>query len=663
MQVEEPGTTGRKSRMRDHTIDLLQRRSEYPTAVSSTDDTPPLTLGDLLVEEGAITPEQLKTARARQKVARPPKRLKQVLIEDRMTSEQRIREIVKERASSYRIGDLLVILDLITAEQLAECVAAQEARPNVRIGQIVLEKQFANEREILTALSYQFGTPYIEPNIKLVDPDLMRRMSVAYLKRIEAVPVCSDGKVATIVTPDPLRAELAAELRTLLRQPVELALGPRAAILSTLDEFDQLNRTGQRRAQVGDSGPGPGNESNAVAIVEHILKQAIEQGASDVHIEPMANRIRVRFRIDGELVHKTDLPQALAPQLSSRIKVLCKADLAERRRHQDGRIVFQMGDQTIDMRVSIYVTIHGENIVIRILNKSAGILPMERLGMLPGILQRYKEAVLDVPTGVVLFTGPTGSGKTTSLYSSINYCNETGVKIITVEDPVEYVMDGVIQCSIDAAAGRDFPNTLREVVRQDPDVIVVGEIRDRATAAIAIEAALTGHKVFATFHTEDSIGSLVRLIDMNIEAFLICSTVVSAVAQRLSRRICERCRIATTPSAYELRLLLISEKEAANHTFYKGAGCDACHGSGYKGRVGLYEMLLLDGPIRDMVLSKRAAYEIKHHASESAGLCTLQEDGIAKALLGLTTLEEVVWHAPRGTEQRSLDALLKMAHE
>jgi type IV pilus assembly protein PilB len=236
------------------------------------------------------------------------------------------------------------------------------------------------------------------------------------------------------------------------------------------------------------------------------------------------------------------------------------------------------------------------------------------------------------------------------------------VKIITVEDPVEYVMDGVIQCSIDNACGRDFPNTLREVVRQDPDVIVVGEIRDRATAAIAIEAALTGHKVFATFHTEDSIGSLVRLIDMKIEAFLICSTVVSAIAQRLARRICERCRTPVTPSAYELRLLLISEAEAGNHTFYKGAGCDACHGSGYKGRVGLYEMLLLDGPIRDMVLSKRASYEIKHHASESAGFCTLQEDGISKALLGLTSLEEVVWHTPRGTEQKTLDVLAKLAH-
>jgi len=399
-----------------------------------------------------------------------------------------------------------------------------------------------------------------------------------------------------------------------------------------------------------------------VAIVEHLLKQAIEQHASDVHIEPMANRIRIRFRIDGELVHQTDLPQALGPQIASRIKVLCKADLAERRRHQDGRMNFAVGEVNADMRVSVYVTIHGENIVIRILHKANGLLPIEKLGMLPALLQKYKESVLDVPTGVVLFTGPTGSGKTTSLYSSIHYCNEAGVKIITVEDPVEYVVDGVIQCSIDAAAGRDFPTTLREVVRQDPDVIVVGEIRDRETASIAIEAALTGHKVFATFHTEDSIGSLVRLIDMNIEAFLICSTVVSAVAQRLARRICSSCRVETPVTAYEMRLLGLTADEVARHKFYRGAGCDACAGTGFKGRVGLYEMLFLDGTIRDMVLTKRPAYEIRRHALKALGLCTLQEDGIAKALLGLTTLEEVIWHVPRSTEQRPLDEISRIAH-
>lgn len=643
--------------MSEPVVNLLEppsTSSQFGSAATLSVD-----LGSLLVQTGVITERQLQTALERQRTATPPRRLSHVLIEDRMTSEQRIRDVVKQHASTYRIGDLLVLLDLVTPSQLAECLEAQATRPGVRIGQIVLEKQFVLERELLTALSYQFGVPYIEPDIRLADADVMRRISAPYLRRLEAVPVCTDGKVVTMVTGDPTRKELVAELRSLLRVPVELALGPRTAILRTIDEFEQLHRTPR------PTRPGavePHGDGNAVTIVDHLLRQAIDQGASDVHIEPMANRIRVRYRIDGELVHRTDLPQSLAPQISSRIKVLCKADLAERRRHQDGRIVYAVGDVTVDMRVSIYVTIHGENIVVRILNKAAGLLPMEKLGMLPSLLQRYKEAVLDVPTGVVLFTGPTGSGKTTSLYSSINYCNEAGVKIITVEDPVEYVMDGIVQCSVDPAAGRDFNNTLREVVRQDPDVIVVGEIRDRTTAAIAIEAALTGHKVFATFHTEDSIGSLVRLIDMNIEAFLICSTVVSAVAQRLARRICPRCKVVTSPSAYERRLLLLSDDEVARHTFYRGTGCPSCNNTGYRGRVGLYEMLLLDGSIRDLVLTKRPAHEIRHHALETLGLATLQEDGIAKALLGLTTLEEVVWHAPRSTEQRSLDLIAQLAY-
>jgi type IV pilus assembly protein PilB len=618
---------------------------------------PPADLGALLVDEGIISARQLATALA---LVNTGRKLGRVLVEERITSEQRIHETIKKHAAQFRVGELLILLDLLTPAQLDECLAAQRTRPGMRIGEVAIELGLVSERPLLRALSYQFGFPYIEPDLKLVDLELMRRLPAAYLRRLEIVPMHFNGKSVTVVTPDPTRADVVRELRATLRMPVERAIGPRSAILKTITEFEQQHRAA-RPARPGEAVSKP--EENVVAIVDHLLKQGVEDRASDIHIEPMLNRVRVRFRIDGELVHKTDLPQALAPQIASRVKVLCKADLAERRRHQDGRIVYTEGGVDVDMRVSIYVTVHGENIVIRILNKTAGILPMEKLGMLPPLLQKYKEAVLDVVTGVVLFTGPTGSGKTTSLYSSISYCNETGVKIITVEDPVEFMLDGLIQCSIDEGAGRDFPNTLREVVRQDPDIIVVGEIRDRSTAAIAIEAALTGHKVFATFHTEDSIGSLIRLVDMNIEAFLICSTVVSAVAQRLARRICTHCKTTTTPSAYEVRLLGLDPEEVAEHTFYRGHGCDACDGTGYRGRVGIYEMLILDGPIREMVLARRPAQEIRHHALHQLGLFTLQEDGIAKALLGDTTLEEVLNQVPRSGEQRTLREIAVMARQ
>jgi type IV pilus assembly protein PilB len=397
-------------------------------------------LGELLVDEGIISWRQLETALAHLRGGASGRKLSRILIEERMTSEQRIHETVRKHAAGYRIGELLVILDLLTPEQLAECLAVQRSRPHARIGEIALEKQFVGERPLLRTLSYQFGKPYIEPDLRLVDLELMRRLSVPYLRRLEAVPVHSDGKVVTVVTPDPTRSDVARDIRASLRLPVELAIGPRAAILKTISDFEQQHRTGK----AGRPGEPRGDE-NVVAILDHLIKEAIAERASDVHIEPMQNRVRIRYRIDGELVHKTDLPSGVAAQLASRVKVLCKADLAERRRHQDGRIVYSDGTVDVDMRVSIYVTVHGENIVIRILNKTAGVLPMEKLGMLPVLLQKYKEAVLDVTTGVVLFTGPTGSGKTTSLYSSVKYCNETGVKIITVEDPFEYLMDGVVQ--------------------------------------------------------------------------------------------------------------------------------------------------------------------------------------------------------------------------
>lgn len=614
-----------------------------------------LTLGELLVADGVISQRQLDMAQERQGQITPPRRLGEVLIDERLTSAQRIQETVKAHQSEYPFGGLLVLLELLTPEQLEECLAFQKQNPGTRVGEIALRKEFVAERQLLLAVSYHFDRNYIEPDFSVIDQSLLRRVTVPFLKSREAIPVFSDGKTATVVTPDPSRSDLAKEFSTVLRMPVELAVGPRDAILQAISDFEHLYRP--------TVVAGEGGEDNVIAVVDYLFTRAIRDKASDIHIEPMANRVRVRFRIDGELVHRTDFPAYLGAKLASRIKVLCNADLAERRRHQGGRIVFKTGDDTVDMRVSIFVTVHGENIVIRILNKNTGVLPIEKLGMLPGLLQRYKDSVLEVPTGVVLFTGPTGSGKTTSLYSSINYSNKPGVKIITAEDPVEYLVDGLVQCSIDVSAGRDFEKTLREIVRQDPNIIVVGEIRDRQTANIAIEAALTGHKVFATFHTEDSIGSLIRLLDMDIETFLISSTVVCVVAQRLARRICPDCKTVVTPSAYEMRVLDLNPDDVARHTFFKGAGCHRCNKTGYRGRVGLYELLMINGSIREMVLDKRSAHEIRHHALRAVNLYGLQEDGIAKALLGFTTLEQVIRHAPRVSEQRTLDEILAFAQQ
>lgn len=624
--------------------------SDQPAAPAGRRKLP--TLGELLVNDGVITPRQLETALERQRSGQVHRKLGQILIDERFTSEQRIHETVKQHGHEYPFGGLLVLLDLLTPEQLDECLAYQKSHHGKRIGEIALIKEFVAERQLLLALSYHFDKSYIEPDFTLIDVSLLKRVSVPYLKTREAIPVFTDGQIATVVTPDPTRTDLVKDFSQTLKMQVELAVGPRDAILQAITDFEHFHRPNR--------GGMPGDD-NVVAIVDYLLTRAVRDRASDIHIEPMHNRVRVRYRIDGELVHRTDVPLYLAPKIASRIKVMCNADLAERRKHQGGRILYKCGDESIDMRVSIYVTVHGENIVIRILHKATGVLPIEKLGMLPALLQRYKDSVLEVPTGVVLFTGPTGSGKTTSLYSSINYSNKPGVKIITAEDPVEYMVDGLVQCSIDPAAGRDFEKTLREIVRQDPNVIVVGEIRDRVTAGIAIEAALTGHKVFATFHTEDSIGSLIRLLDMDIETFLISSTVVCVVAQRLARRICPDCKTVAEPTSYEIRTLDLDPEEVKRHVFYKGAGCHKCNKTGYRGRVGLYELLMINGSIREMVLEKKSAHEIRHHALQAVNLYGLQEDGIAKALLGWTTLEQVIRHAPRIAEQRSLDDIFEFA--
>ena len=604
------------------------------------------------MNDGVITQRQLDVALERQRSGQVHRKIGQILIDERFTSEQRIHETVKAHGHEYPFGGLLVLLDLLTPEQLDECLAYQKSHHGKRIGEIALIKEFVAERQLLLALSYHFDKSYIEPDFTLIDVSLLRKVSVPYLKTREAIPVFTDGQVATVVTPDPTRTDLVKDFSQTLKMQVELAVGPRDAILQAITDFEHFHRPNR--------GGMPGDD-NVVAIVDYLLTRAVRDRASDIHIEPMHNRVRVRYRIDGELVHRTDVPLYLAPKIASRIKVMCNADLAERRKHQGGRILYKMGDESIDMRVSIYVTVHGENIVIRILHKATGVLPIEKLGMLPALLQRYKDSVLEVPTGVVLFTGPTGSGKTTSLYSSINYSNKPGVKIITAEDPVEYLVDGLVQCSIDPAAGRDFEKTLREIVRQDPNVIVVGEIRDRVTAGIAIEAALTGHKVFATFHTEDSIGSLIRLLDMDIETFLISSTVVCVVAQRLARRICPDCKTVYDPTSYEIRTLDLDPEDVKRHVFFKGAGCHKCNKTGYRGRVGLYELLMINGSIREMVLEKKSAHEIRHHALQAVNLYGLQEDGIAKALLGWTTLEQVIRHAPRIAEQRSLDDIFEFA--
>lgn len=339
------------------------------------------------------------------------------------------------------------------------------------------------------------------------------------------------------------------------------------------------------------------------------------------------------------------------------------ADIAERRRHQDGRIFFEEQGVQMDLRVSIYATIHGEKVVMRLLGAQSELLAINELGMAPRILQRFKEEGLEAPSGVVIITGPTGSGKTSTLYSAVNHLNSPTCSIITAEDPVEYVIDGIAQCSINPKINVTFEETLKHIVRQDPDIIVIGEIRDKFSAEMAIEAALTGHQVLTTFHTEDSTGALIRLLDMEIEAFLIASTVVSVLAQRLVRKVCPACKEDHLLTPDELRRLGYSPKDAAGLTFQKGRGCRKCNFMGYKGRIAIHELLVPNELVKDAVIARKTSYEIRKVSAETTGLVTLLEDGIFKASRGLTTFNEIIRQLPRLDRPRPIAALKRILGE
>jgi type IV pilus assembly protein PilB len=385
----------------------------------------------------------------------------------------------------------------------------------------------------------------------------------------------------------------------------------------------------------------PADHDNVIRVLNYLLTTAVSAGASDIHIEPLENRLRVRYRIDGILQHKTDLPLDLAPPLSSRIKVLCGLDIAERRRHQDGRIEIRVRGEEVDLRVSTYVSAYGETVVIRILHRHTSLVDLDQLGFSPAHRAGFQR-ILDYPSGIILITGPTGSGKTTTMYASLHYLNRLDRKIITVEDPIEYQIDGITQGRLDPKLGLTYSDFIKAMMRQDPDVLMIGEVRDKTSAEAVIQAALTGHKVFSTFHTEDTIGALLRLMDMDIETFLISSTVVCVVSQRLVRLLCVHCRKLYYPDSDLLRAFHIDPGSAAKYPFYQGRGCKHCQGSGYKGRTGIHEILVLNDPIRDAILARRPSSQIRLLARDRAHLISLREDGFYKAVQGLTALDEVL---------------------
>ncbi len=632
----------------------LVRRNDSRNDNPSGHQEPGARIARFLIEEGMLTEEQVDYARRVRSKLATPRSLTQVLQDLSFITPAQLREILTGKHLSMKIGELLVELGAITRDQLEKALSIQRAsKEKRRLGDILIDTHLIDERAFYESLSCQLGIPHIDPKIPELNRELLSKVSPQCVANHRFVPLNEmDGKVM-VAFADPLNAKDLETARLIFGPNIAPAICTQAAVSEVAHYLERRQACGLQPTV---------DDRTAIGVVESLIQDALRHAASDIHIEPMSGKLRVRFRVDGVMVPFNDYCLDLAPSITNRLKILAKADIAEKRRHQGGRILFENPDsgETIDMRVSFYVTIWGEKIVLRLLNHKGLFLRLNETGMQPKMLERFCYDALDIPTGVILITGPTGSGKTTTLYSCLNYLDRPDTNIVTVEDPVEYVLDGIAQCSVDPKINLTFEESLKHIVRQDPDVIVVGEVRDQFSAETCIQASLTGHKVLTTFHTEDSIGGLIRLLNMNIEAFLISSTVVCVVAQRLLRRVCAKCGEPYQPTPAELHRLGYSANETRGASFRRGRGCTACHHTGYSGRVGVFELLVLNEMVKDAILGKKTSYEIRRISVETSGLVTLLEDGIMKAYRGETSIQEVLRHLPRVSKPRSPQELSRL---
>jgi type IV pilus assembly protein PilB len=611
-------------------------------------------IASLLVRTGNIKADQLRYAQRIRSKLQTPKTLIAVLQELHFVKPDEVREALRSNILEIPLGALLVELGYLRETDLEMALSLQKEKPNTKLGRILMDNHLLSEEDLIEALSFQLGFENMEPMLAVPDLEALKLAPIAWFRSRDCVPLGKRDGAALIAFADPLDRTVVAAARRMFGN--NLVVG-----IAHLEEIQQaLNRLEAAKA----GRPAVQNtESLVVQTVNEMLIEAIRTDSSDIHLEPMKDRLRIRFRKDGVLVINRELPLDVAPPLISRIKIMSSTDIAEKRRHQDGRIAFEYEGSPLDIRVSTYATIFGEKIVMRLLNNRKQLREIRDLGMSPEVVRRYLEDALDAPSGVVIITGPTGSGKTTTLYASVHYLNNPQTSIITAEDPVEYVIEGVGQCSINTKINVTFEDTLKHMMRQDPDVLVIGEIRDLFSAETAIQAALTGHKVLTTFHTEDSIGGLLRLLNMNIEAFLISSTVVSVVAQRLLRRMCPHCAEDNPLTSQQLRQLGYEARDAAALTFKKGRGCARCHHSGYIGRIPVFELLVLNEVVKDAIIARKTSYEIRRLSIDSTGLVTLLEDAIFKATKGLTTCDEIIRHVPRLSKPRHIGVLRKLLGE
>jgi len=611
-----------------------------------------LMLGQILVQEGLLTEKQLQRALAEQTRQAHYLPLGEMCIHLKLIGKAELQKVLRKHRSHIFIGDLLVNLGLLNQEDLLQILEFQQI-DGKRLGRLLIEHGMITETNLLNALSLQLGIPKLLPSPGIVQPSVLKGVSKAFLLKHNCLPVSRDGDAVTVIMSDPLSQETLQSLEKIYCCQIKPAVASSEEIQKGIKMiFDDLKladrpaearvvKQEQRRMVIDDATALARSDDNTVEVANYLITEAINENVTDIHIEPAENCLHVRFRIDGLLHHKTDLPVSVAIPLTSRFKALSGLDISDTRRHQDGRLGARVGNKTYDFRISTYPAIFGESMVIRILRNQSAIMELEMLGFSPTQLEFYK-TLLAVPTGVTLVTGPTGNGKTTTLYASLLYLKGQDKKILTVEDPVEYTMDGIIQGQVNEKTGLTYDLFVKSILRQDPDVIMVGEMRDNASARAVVESCVSGHKVLTSCHTEEASGALLRMYSAGIETFMISSTVMAVFSQRLVRTLCPHCKTPYTPGQDILSAFRSISPINEGYEFFAPQGCLECDNTGYSGRTALSETLMVNNEIRDAIMNRVPTSKIRSIARRSSGLLSLQEDGFYKATRGITSLEEVL---------------------
>lgn len=558
------------------------------------------------------------------------------------------------------LGTLLLKDNKLKKEDLKKVLVAQ-GETGKKLGKLLVDLGFSSEQEIAKSLGKQMGLPYVDLDSVKIELPSDINLSLKYMKQYRFLPFKVEDKVLHVALTDPMDLQTIDDIQLATGYKVKVHISGESAIQSAIEQYHGSGATSMERI-IDDIAGEEGKlisdvsdddidqlrdmalEAPVIKLVNLIIARSIEAGSSDIHIEAFENDLLVRYRVDGILHEAESPPKRLQPAIISRIKIMGEMNIAERRLPQDGRIRLRVAGKNIDLRVSSIPTMHGESIVMRILDRGNIMLSLEDLGF-PREIKLTFDALIRNPHGIILVTGPTGSGKTTTLYAALDKINSADKKIITVEDPIEYQLTGINQIQVKPKIGLTFSSGLRSIVRQDPDIMMVGEIRDLETAEIAIQSALTGHLVFSTLHTNDAPSAITRLIDMGAERYLISSCLEGVLAQRLVRIICEECKTAIDPEEREIQMVFKNnnsgKKKEIPGKIYRGAGCDACKDTGYKGRIGIYELFIITEDIRSLVVQKTGSHVLRQKAIGN-GMATLREDGWDKVRRGVTTVEEVL---------------------